>query len=58
MLKVKIKLIQIIKHNFQCTSSLNKSEIKQLLKQYPLNVKIINDNNIAYIRKKKIYSYP
>ncbi len=44
----KIKLIQIIKHNFQCISSLNESEIKQLLKQYWLNEKTVNDNDIAY----------
>lgn len=52
-LKQALDIVSKINKDYQCTSSLNDNEITQLLKQYPLNEKTVNDyNNIAYYQEQ------
>ncbi|MDH5034376.1 tetratricopeptide repeat protein [Chryseobacterium cucumeris] len=52
-LKQALDIVSKINKDYQCTSSLTENEINQLLKQYPLNEKIVNDyNNIAYYQEQ------
>lgn len=52
-LRQALDIVSKINKEYQCTSSLNDNEIKQLLKEYPLNEKTVNDyNNIAYYQEQ------
>jgi len=52
-LKQALDIVSKINKDYQCTSSLTENEINQLLKQYPLNEKTVNDyNNIAYYQEQ------
>ncbi|MBP2615890.1 tetratricopeptide repeat protein [Chryseobacterium jejuense] len=52
-LRQALDIVSKVNKDYQCTSSLNDNEITQLLKQYPLNKKTVNDyNNIAYYQEQ------
>lgn len=52
-LRQALDIVSKINKDYQCTSSLNDNEIKQLLKEYTLNEKTVNDyNNIAYYQEQ------